>query len=250
MSNTNSKVRKKPTATGPVEIENPRLSESATPIVDIQPECADDSDSGVSPGKIIPTEIEPDEGLEDGFSEEYSPGEPIPLGKPEKDDWVALHSDAVKGVSFGFTVRLLRRKQRGEFAPEYFYVSKPLRARVRRQMVQVRPILFYSFLERRVGIWPLAVTRGNAYYESIAQLLAADHAYLSSHEFTIFADQSLRRYRTYVSPIRRAVNWPTESIGQLLARALGEERMILDVTHPVYVESTKGIELELRGLDG
>jgi hypothetical protein len=211
-------------------VDNPGVAE--IPEVVAQP--------GAGPLLEIPAmDLDPDRG---------DAGEPLQLDpalmtvaidRPGPHSWVQLFPDRV------LRTVLLAHKPDRNGSPVYHYVTPELQSAVKKDLKQVQIYLVYDTSgPGEAYLWIVPESEFSPYFNAVQQVLARGESIVKDH-FVRFVNAE-KRGRTCDVRVRPrgpddpAPVLPSRPISQLLPEALGKDRIISAVSHPVYVSLTAG----------
>ena len=144
------------------------------------------------------------------------------LQKPGRREWIVLNK-----ASEYQTRLLVHSPGKDDIEKHHYWVHPNLRAPViREELKGHRIFLYYSTRARTFRLWPMPVTEGNSWYESLVSLLAFDEDWFRSHEIKVIPDKSESEYRVRQRPVTKEITWPGKSVDELLAEAIGPDRII------------------------
>ena len=157
------------------------------------------------------------------------------LRKPHRRDWIVLN------VESEYPVRVLIHKpQNDSLDTHYYYVAPELQGAIRDEMKLVRLFLYWSTMVKQFALWPINVTEGNSWYESIAPLFKKyDQTFFDGHEIKIIPSKEISRYKVKKCPIKEAVEWPSRSMEEIVSEAFGN-MLITQPSHEVYADLVAG----------
>jgi hypothetical protein len=173
------------------------------------------------------------------IGEEFEDGI-TPILKPKRDEWVRLL------VGRAIKVRLYARQRPGQsFQTDYYYVDPAIRRAVAGELRLFTVVPYQSVTLGRVGLLvvPAAEPGASGWGDSMLALLGKPALWHAGHAVRIRADRERGRYGIRQKPCAEAVTEPTEPTEALLSAALGADRYVRDVTHPVYLQMVEGEEI-------
>ena len=182
--------------------------------------------------------------------EEANPGDPveemaesvIKLRKPGRREWVRLNRPSE------FVVRLyVHQKKEEDIEKEHYYISSQLRIpSIRKELKGHRVLQYYSVKSGKFRLWPIGISEGNSWYETMDLFLQLDPEWFDRYDFKVIPDKDESCYTYKKRPSTTSVTWPEESTSQLLTQALGAHRVITSAEHPIYKELIEGEQVSVR----
>ncbi len=182
-------------------------------------------DKVVGPAIDIPTE---DDGvLEPG-------GTPLPVGpgaytisRPEPEDQILLNTPAAIGVT------LLPVSREGIFEKDYFYIplGHPLRERVR-GLKKYKIVPYYSVLRRAYRLWVCRPYGDHGWATSLTTLLGQPAEWYEQHQVQVVSEKESGKYSITFLPTKVKPVWGERTTNELLADALGPNRVVTSADHP------------------
>jgi hypothetical protein len=157
------------------------------------------------------------------------------LRKPARREWIVLN------VETEYPVRLLIHKPQSD-SPEtlYYYVAPELQGAIRDELKLVRLFLYWSTMTEQFSLWPVNVTEGNSWYESISPLFKNyDQTFFDSHEIKIVPSKELSRYKVRKRPVEETIEWPSRPMEEIVSEAFGD-MLVTEPTHEVYADLVAG----------
>ena len=157
------------------------------------------------------------------------------LRKPGRREWFVLN------VELEYPVRaLIHKPQKDSPETHYYYVAPELQGLIRDELKLVRLFLYYSAMTGQYALWPVSVTEGNSWYESIAPLFKKfDQDFFDAHEIKVVPSKEISRYKVRRRPIEEAVEWPSRPMEEIVAEAFGD-MLITEPSHEVYADLVAG----------
>ena len=157
------------------------------------------------------------------------------LRKPGRREWVTLN------VESEYPVRaLIHKPQKDSPETHYYYVAPELQGPIRDELKLVRLFLYYSAMTEEFAIWPVNVTVGNSWYESIAPLFKKyDQDFFDSNEIKVVPSTENGRYKIRRRAVEESVTWPSQPMEEMVAEAFGEQ-LITEPSHEVYADLVAG----------
>jgi hypothetical protein len=163
------------------------------------------------------------------------------LRKPGRREWIVLNR-----ASEYQTRLLVHSPRKDDIEKEHYWVHPNLRVpEIRDELKGHRIFLYYSTRAKAFRLWPVPVTEGNSWYESLVALLGLDESWFHTHEIKIIPDQTEGEYRVRKRTITQPVTWPDKPVSEILAETLGLEHIITVADHPVYRDIISGEHVEL-----
>jgi hypothetical protein len=164
----------------------------------------------------------------------------VKLRKPGRNEWAFYYLNKEISVKL-----LIHKKNPDGMDSEIYYVEHGLRSGLADELKTVRIIPYYSFSSKTIGLWPLNVNVGLSWYDSAAVLLRQSREFIEANVIRIVSDKANSRYQIRYKSIPTETTIPEleRETGELLGEALGEERFIRSVDHPLYRELTEGSSL-------
>jgi hypothetical protein len=126
--------------------------------------------------------------------------------------------------------------------PKWFYVDKPLQARVKSELCYAHVLPYLSTETGICRLWLIRVTVGNSWFESLhSKILCQSPEFFENYEICVQSRDSdyrvMRRPRTHNHP------WPDKPANELLTEALTPDYIITSETHPFYANLVAGEEV-------
>jgi hypothetical protein len=136
--------------------------------------------------------------------------------------------------------KLLVHKPNGDDSPdeELYWIDKPLRKYVRRELRDVLAMLYYIPKLKTFRVWLLKRSPGNSYYDSLHdKLLKQPDDFFEKYEVRVAADTDAKEYVIRRKPRSvKNVPWPTKPMDQIVGEALGPDRIIRSKDHPIIAD--------------
>src|SRR5262249_1178855 len=117
---------------------------------------------------------------------------PGKIRRPGRREFVVLDPQRV------LPTKLLLHKPKGpdSLDTDYYFVAKPLRARIGDELKPVRVSLFWSVQTRTHALWIVNVTPDNKWYDSLQDKLFRQPAeFFRQYEVRVFSDRDRGCYR-------------------------------------------------------
>jgi hypothetical protein len=178
--------------------------------------------------------------FDDGSEMDLISGQGMKMRKPLKQEWIALNRGSE------LSTRLLVHKPNPDsFDEEFYHIAKALRGPIQGDLKRVRVFVYYSLLTKTFGLWVIKATPGNSYCDSLKSLLNRPASFFATNAIRVYRRGEEQFYCAKSKPLSAelTVNWPKQETGDLLAAALGPERMITSADHPFYRDLVDGTEL-------
>jgi hypothetical protein len=197
------------------------------------------SEAVAAAGAALPPIVEEPDGGPLGEGDDYD-GEAVILGKPEKHDYVTFN------VAKLVTVRLLARKPKVGYQPEYYYVPPPLRKDIAGDLLSFWVVPYFNHTSRAHGLYVArsvkdsADLKNNRYGRRLAKLFGESPSWHAGRMVRIWADTDNGTYKMKVRTLTEPVRFPDRTTANMLEEALGPTRYITDTSHPVYQEVLAG----------
>jgi hypothetical protein len=204
----------------------------------IEPEPAEPINVGAG-GKLIVPREDIGEGIGPETELDLIGPQRLKIRKPGRREWIAL--DPASELP---TRLLIHRPKVDGIEVEYYYVVPELRGAIVDELKMVRVFLCYSFTSRSHFLWPVNVTIDNSWYDSLLSLFGMPREFFGSNAIRVVPDKDKSRYRIRVKPIPTIPTWLGRATDDLLGEALGADRFINSVDHPLYRDLVEGQELD------
>lgn len=174
-------------------------------------------------GKIRPLEIKSyDEIDEEMLPKPLEGAGTIGFGKPKRLVYYALKI-------FQNTFPVLATENRGgDLREDYWYVYpegamfKDLRAQG--WVKQIRPVLCQEIRSGDIFLWPIKITHGNSYYDSLTKMLANPE--VGNRSWMIKANTDKKEYEIRWDHLEDPVEWPDKDESEWMAEVFPPERII------------------------
>jgi hypothetical protein len=180
----------------------------------------------------------------EGYGDEHEPPGKIKLQKPAPREFNVIDPARV------IPVRFLIHKPGGKDSvkEEYFFVTQDIRKDILDELKAVRVYLYYSVDAREFRIWPVKVTPGNSYYDSLqAKLFNQKPEAILGFEWLIRANTAQSTYhvrRRQPVADRKSIVWPETPLTDLVTEAIGHDHIISSKEHPLYLALLQGEEVK------
>jgi hypothetical protein len=225
-------VLQQPTAPPPTSMSLPR----------IEPEPPEPPDTihVAAGGKLTVPREDIFDDYDDSTEMDLISGQAMKIRKPLKQEWIVLNPESE------LTTRLFVHKPNPDsFDEQFYHIAKALRGPIQGDLKRVRVVVYYSLLAKNFCLWVIKATPDNTYCDSLKSLLNRPASFFTTNAIRVYRRGEEQFYCAKFKPLSAelTVNWPKQETGDLLAAALGPDRMITSADHPFYRDLVDGTEL-------